>query len=180
MLQSQYSVCVLYIGQINPQALVQATQDNVTGLMNPRALPRHERQWTCRVWVETVLNYAASQRWIQLPAGMCTYLIPFPVALLLVLISVPCSDFLSLSLTATIELGALATADHCRAYMGNAVVISDYSWINRRDRVPCASSSSSRTTPMDIDSTGTRRRDHGGSKPMQGVEHYGRSSRSRR
>lgn len=92
-----------------------------------------------------------------------------------------------LGFPATLELGALATADNAllRSGVGNAAVVNDVNWMNRRDRIACGRARSG--SPMDVDSTGSsrrrddRRRDDGRSKPMQGLE-YGsaRGSQSSR
>lgn len=70
MLQSRTVVAALYVGPIGKDQLVWATQDSVTNLMNPRALPRGEPRWTCRVWVKTVLAKAQAQNYIKLPASL--------------------------------------------------------------------------------------------------------------
>ena len=59
MLQSRMVVVALYIGQVSEARLEWASQDAITHLMERRHLPRGEPQWTCRVWVKTVLAKVA-------------------------------------------------------------------------------------------------------------------------
>lgn len=146
MLHSQSVVVALYVGPIAENCLDWASRDDVTHLMDPRYLPRGEPQWTCRVWVKTVLEMAERQRYIRLPAGLDR-----------------------------IELSALATADQHINSMGNATQYNDTEWLRYTTRAAAASSSRSRTVPMDIDSTGGR--GGGGAKPMQGIEYHGTARR---
>ncbi|ROV92533.1 hypothetical protein VSDG_06699 [Cytospora chrysosperma] len=147
MLHSQSVVVALYVGPIAENCLDWASRDEVTHLMDPRyPIPRGEPRWTCRVWVKTVLEMAEHQRYIRLPAKL---------------------DW--------IELSALATADRHINSMGNATQYNDTEWLRNTTRAAAASSSRSRTVPMDIDSTGGR--GGGGAKPMQGIEYHGTARR---
>ncbi|KAH8752981.1 hypothetical protein F5883DRAFT_651138 [Diaporthe sp. PMI_573] len=106
MLQSRMVVAALYIGQVSEARLEWASQDAVTYLMERRHLPRGEPQWTCRIWVKTVLAKVAEDNQ---------------------------SKTLTEDL-ARIELAALATADKHRSTMGNAVKYNDDSWLENTTR----------------------------------------------
>lgn len=71
MLRSKSVVVALYIGQVSEAKLEWASQDAVTHLMDRRYLPTGEPQWTCRVWVKTVLARAAQgNQSMILPASL--------------------------------------------------------------------------------------------------------------
>ncbi|KAH9897350.1 hypothetical protein F4778DRAFT_782938 [Xylariomycetidae sp. FL2044] len=100
-------------------------------LMDPRFIPRGERQWTCRVWVKEILLVLHNNGYLRLPAGL--------------------------------ERCCLRAGNHLIEYMGNARVFNDLSWMSLPPTV--APNPLTRTTPMEVDSTGGGGR-YTGPKPM--------------
>ncbi|KAK0704499.1 hypothetical protein B0H67DRAFT_591538 [Lasiosphaeris hirsuta] len=116
-------------------------------LMDRRHLPSGESQWTCRVWVKEVLATLRRKGYIRFPADLDT-------------IEERCQDM----------------ADRNIAFMGNARIFNDLSWIDSDDHsrdslmeidaLQPAGRGSTRhygPSPMVIDSTGSR---YYSSKPM--------------
>jgi len=65
-------VVVLKIAQsLSIEALDQCARS--VRLMDPKYLPRGERQWTCRVWVKEVLGVLHQNKYISLPADLSKY-----------------------------------------------------------------------------------------------------------
>ncbi|KAK4466048.1 hypothetical protein QBC42DRAFT_259892 [Cladorrhinum samala] len=148
-LKSGSMVVVLKIAQsLSIEALDQCARS--VRLMDPKYLPRGERQWTCRVWVKEVLGVLHQNKYISLPADLNT-----------------------------IERFCEYTADANIQYMGRAIVFNDLSWmstqppsrntLSQNDALDPRRGGRSAygSSPMDIDSTGRRAGSSAyGSSPM--------------